>query len=101
MKIITWQSEDAPPSHKWLARFLIGTGFLPTVVTGPTEEKVIERAEAFIESERKRLNARTGKKPDSVGEALVERLGKPDPVIDVEGDDTIDILGDLDLLADL
>lgn len=104
MKIITWQSEDAPPSHKWAARFLAGKGFLPTIITGPAEDVVIDRAEQFLESERKRLNARTGKRPTSLEDAIVERVGKPDPVVVDTIDDQaydLDLLEDLDLLADL
>lgn len=80
MKIATWQSADAPPSQRWIARFLDGKRFLPTFISAATEDGVIQAAQAFWDSEVERLSLRKGRKPATVADAIIERQGKPDPV---------------------
>lgn len=80
MKIVTWSSENAPPSQKWMARFLDGKRFLPTFISAATEDAVVDKAQAFWDSETARLANRTGRKPGSTAEAIIERQGQPDPV---------------------
>lgn len=82
MKIVVWISEDAPPSQRAIARFLDGKRFLPTFASGPTEEAVIAKAQAFLDSERAKYADRKGRKPATVADAIIERVGKPDPVVD-------------------
>ena len=62
MKIVTWQSADAPEKHRWLARFRAGKGFTTAFATAPTREAVIAKAQAFWDSEIARL-APAAKKP--------------------------------------
>lgn len=80
MKIVTWHSETAPSSQAWIARFLDGKRFLPTMATASTEEGVIAKAQAFWDAELARFAARGGRKPATVADAIIERNGKPDPV---------------------
>ena len=85
MKIITWgPSADAPPSQAWIARFLDGKRFLPTFVSAPTLVAVHTKAQAFLDAERERLGAREGRKPATVADAIIERVGKADPVYDAD-----------------
>lgn len=86
MKIHTWESQSAPPSQRWLARFLVGGAFLPTFVSAPTEERAVAAAQKLWDNERTRLN----------------KAGKPDPVRDVAVVRDADAAADeIDLLADL
>lgn len=80
MKIVTWHSETAPASQAWIARFLDGKRFLPTMATASTEAGVIAKAQAFWDAELARFAARGGRKPATVADAIIERNGKPDPV---------------------
>lgn len=80
MKIVTWHSATAPASQAWIARFLDGKRFLSTMATASTEEGVIAKAQAFWDAELARLAARGGRKPATVADAIIERIGKPDPV---------------------
>lgn len=83
MKIITWgPSADAPPSQAWIARFLDGKRFLPTFVSAPTQEAVIAKAQAFWDDETAKYAKREGRKPATVADAIIERVGKADPVYD-------------------
>lgn len=82
MKIVVWLSEDAPPSQRAIARFLDGKRFLPTFVSAPTEEAVRAKAQAFWDAEREKYAKRDGRRPATVADAIIERQGQPDPVVE-------------------
>jgi len=83
MKIITWgPSADGPPSQAWLARYLDGKRFLPALISGSTEDAVKTKAQEFWDAETTRFAKREGRKPETVADTLVERVGAADPVVE-------------------
>ena len=81
MKIIVWKAEpDAPTSHAYLARFLTDKGFLPVFCTAKTEVEVRAKAQAFWDAETTKAAGRKIGKPRTTTDAIIERMGKPDPV---------------------
>lgn len=99
MKICVWISEDAPPSQRAIARFLDGKRFLPAQITAATEDRARVLAQEFWDSEKAKYAKREGRKPATVADAIVERLGKADAVLDES--DVPDLLLDCpDLVAE-
>lgn len=81
MKIVTWApTGDTPASQAWLARILVGRHFLPVLIGAATEDDVRRKAQAFWDEETAKYARRSGRKPATVADAVIERVGRPDPV---------------------
>lgn len=56
IRVIIWESDDAPKNGRFMARLLIDGKFSPAVAHGDDREELLSRMNAFLESEKQRYS---------------------------------------------
>lgn len=94
MQIFIWESADAPPHARFMARVLLRGKFTTMVSHGPDREKLRQHVQDFLEAERNRLVKRNKKMPAPKKSENEQVANTVTPPHQLEGEQCINI--DLD-----
>lgn len=79
MRVVAYESKDAPPNSRWIARCMVDRGFIPVFYTSTTEEGARGKAQAAWDAEVAKNQARNKKFPQAPEDSMEQRLAKLHP----------------------